>query len=206
MVKGFWGRKVGMTQIFADNKAVPVTAVDPSGWIVSQIKTTDKDGYNAVQVVYLRDRYQGQLFQQEWLANKSKYVRWTKEIALDQASETLQVGQIFDFSTIVKEKDLVNAMGISKGCGFAGVMHRHNFAGGPRSHGSMFNRRPGSISFMRSQGKVIKGKRMAGHMGVERHTVRNLEVVQVIAENNLVLVKGAVAGKPGSLIYIQKNG
>lgn len=207
MVNGFWGRKVGMTQVFsADNKVVPVTAVDASGWLVSQIKVQDKDGYNAIQVAFVRERYQGQTFQQEWLAHKSKYVRWIREIAVDQVPESLQVGQPFDFSQIVKEKDTVHVVGTTKGCGFAGVMHRHNFAGGPSSHGSMFNRRPGSISFMRSQGKVIKGKRMAGHMGVTRQTVRNLEVVQVIAENNLVLIKGAMAGKPGSLVYVRKNG
>lgn len=207
MVKGFWGRKVGMTQVFtADNKVVPVTAVDVSGWFVSQIKTEAKDGYNALQVVYLRDRYQGQTFQQEWLSAQSKYIRWIKEIAVDQVSESVQIGQPFDFSQVVKEKDLVNVVGTTKGCGFSGVMHRHNFAGGPSSHGSMFNRRPGSISFMRSQGKVIKGKRMAGHMGVTRHTTRNLEVVQITIDNNLVLLKGAMAGKPGSLVYVQRNG
>jgi large subunit ribosomal protein L3 len=207
MVKGFWGRKVGMTQVFtADNKVVPVTAVDASGWYVSQIKAADKHGYLAVQVAYPRERYQGQTFQQEWLANKSKYIRWIKEIGVDQLPESLQVGQPFDFSQIVKEKDSVCATGTTKGCGFSGVMHRHNFSGGPASHGSNFNRRVGSISFMRSQGKVIKGKRMAGHMGVTRHTVRGLEVVQVIPQDNLVLIKGAMAGKPGSLVYISKNG
>lgn len=207
MVNGFWCRKVGMTQVFtADNKVVPVTAVDASGWYVSQIKTEDKHGYNAVQVAYVREKYQGQSFQQEWLKEKSKYFRWVREIAVDQIPDTLQVGQMFDFSEVVKEKDQVNVVGTTKGCGFAGVMRRHKYAGGPSSHGSMFNRRPGSISFMRSQGKVIKGKTMAGHMGVTRKTVRNLEVVQVVAANNLVLIKGAMAGKPGSLVYVRKNG
>ncbi len=116
------------------------------------------------------------------------------------------MSQPFDFSTVVKAQDQVNVVGTTKGCGFAGVMRRHDFAGGVNSHGSMMGRRPGSISFMRSQGKVIKGKRMAGHMGVTRKTVRNLEVVQVNAQNNLVLIKGAMAGKPGSLVYVRKNG
>ncbi len=207
MVNGFWGRKVGMTQVFTgDNKVVPVTAVDASGWYVSQIKVQDKDGYNAIQVAYVREKYQGKTFQQEWLTQLSKHFRWVREIAVDQVPEALQIGQPFDFSQIVKEKDHVNVVGTSKGCGFAGVMHRHNFSGGRASHGSMLGRRAGSISFMRSQGKVIKGKRMAGHMGVTRQTVRNLEVVQVIAQNNLVLIKGAMAGKPGSLVYVRKNG
>jgi large subunit ribosomal protein L3 len=207
MVNGFWGRKVGMTQVFAgDNKVVPVTAVDASGWYVSQLKAQDKNGYCAIQVAYVREKYQGQTFQQEWLSSKSKYFRWVREIAVDQISESLQVGQAFDFSEVVKEKDQVNVVGTTKGCGFAGVMRRHKFTGGVGSHGSMLGRKPGSISFMRSQGKVIKGKRMAGHMGVTRKTVRNLEVVQVIAQNNLVLIKGAMAGKPGSLVYVRKNG
>ncbi|OGB86433.1 50S ribosomal protein L3 [candidate division TM6 bacterium RIFCSPHIGHO2_12_FULL_38_8] len=207
MVNGFWGRKVGMTQVFTqDNKVVPVTAVDGSGWYVSQLKSQDKDGYNAVQVAYVREKLQGKPFQQEWLANKSKHFRWVKEIAVDQLSETFAVGQPFDFSQVVKPQDHVNVVGTTKGCGFAGVMRRHKFSGGVNSHGSMMGRRPGSISFMRSQGKVIKGKRMAGHMGVIRKTVSNLEVVQVIPENNLVLIKGAMAGKPGSLVYVRKNG
>lgn len=206
MINGFWGRKVGMTQVFAgDNKVVPVTAVDASGWYVSQIKSLEKDGYNAVQVAYVREKYQGKTFQQEWLASKSKHFRWVKEIAVDQVSE-LVVGQPFDFSQVVKEQDQVNVVGTTKGCGFAGVMRRHKFSGGVASHGSMLGRRPGSISFMRSQGKVIKGKKMAGHMGMIRKTVRNLEVVQVIAKDNLVLIKGAMAGKPGSLVYVRKNG
>jgi large subunit ribosomal protein L3 len=207
MVNGFWCRKVGMTQVFTEgNKIVPVTAVDASGWFVSQIKTQDKHGYNAIQVAYVREKYQGETFQQEWLKQKSKYFRWVREIAVDQVPDTLQAGQAFDFSEVVKAKDQVNVVGTTKGCGFAGVMRRHKFAGGPGSHGSMLGRKPGSISFMRSQGKVIKGKRMAGHMGVTRKTVRNLEVVQVIAQNNLVLIKGAMAGKPGSLVYVRKNG
>ncbi len=207
MVNGFWGRKVGMTQVFAgDNKVVPVTAVDASGWYVSQIKLQDKDGYNAVQVAYVREKYQGKTFQQEWLQQKSKHFRWVREIAVDQISESIVVGQPFDFSAVVKPQDQVNVVGTSKGCGFAGVMRRHGFAGGVNSHGSMLGRRAGSISFMRSQGKVIKGKKMAGHMGVVRNTVRNLEVIQVNVQDNFVLIKGAMSGKPGSLVYVRKNG
>lgn len=207
MINGFWGRKVGMTQVFtADNKVVPVTAVDASGWWVSQVKVQDNDGYNAIQVAYVREKLQGQAFQMDWLKQKSKYFRWVREIMLEQLPTDIQVGQQFDFSSVVQPKDMVNVTGTTKGCGFAGVMRRHNFTGGVGSHGSMLGRRPGSISFMRSQGKVIKGKRMAGHMGVTRKTVRNLEVVQVVPQDNIVLIKGAMAGKPGSLVYVRKNG
>jgi len=207
MINGFWGRKVGMTQVFtADNKVVPVTAVDASGWWVSQVKVQDNDGYNAIQVAYVREKLQGKAFQMDWLKQKSKYFRWIREIALDQLPTDVQVGQQFDFSSIVQPKDMVNVTGTTKGCGFAGVMRRHKFTGGVASHGSMLGRKPGSISFMRSQGKVIKGKRMAGHMGVTRKTVRNLEVVQIVPQDNIVLIKGAMAGKPGSLVYVRKNG
>lgn len=207
MINGFWGRKVGMTQVFtADNKVVPVTAVDASGWWVSQIKSNEKDGYNAIQVAYVREKMQGQEFKVDWLKEKSKYFRWVREIALEQLPADIQVGQQFNFASIVQPKDVVNVTGTTKGCGFAGVMRRHNYSGGVSSHGSMLGRRPGSISFMRSQGKVIKGKTMAGHMGVTRKTVRNLEVVQVVPQDNIVLIKGAMAGKPGSLVYVRKNG
>jgi len=207
MINGFWGRKVGMTQVFsAENKVVPVTVVDASGWIVSQVKTLENDGYCAIQVAYIREKFQEKQFNLDWIKEKSKYFRWVREIELDQLAVDISVGQQFDFSSIVQPKDTVNVTGVTKGCGFAGVMRRHKFSGGLSSHGSMLGRRPGSISFMRSQGKVIKGKRMAGHMGMTRKMIRNLEVIQVVPSDNIVLIKGAMAGKPGSLVYVRKNG
>ncbi len=207
MINSFWGRKVGMTQVFtADNKVVPVTAVDASGWIVSQIKTQEKDGYNAVQVAYIREKLQDKPFEIDWLKNKSKNFRWVKEISLDKAPEAMEVGKPFDFSSVVQAKDLVNVTGTTKGCGFAGTMRRWNYSGGKGSHGDCLGRKPGSLSSFRSQGKVMKNKTMPGHMGVTRKTVRNLEIVQVNPQDNLVLIKGAMAGKPGSLVYVRKNG
>ncbi|MBI2345234.1 50S ribosomal protein L3 [Candidatus Dependentiae bacterium] len=207
MINGFWGRKIGMTQVFtADNKVVPVTAVDASGWIVSQVKREEKDGYNAIQVAYIREKMKNQSFQVEWLKEKSKYFRWVKEISVNQVPADIEVGKSFDFSTILQPKDVVNVTGITKGCGFAGTMRRHNYSGGKASHGDALGRKPGSLSFMRSQGKVMKNKTMAGHMGVTRKTIRNLEVIQIVPQDNLVLIKGAMAGKPGSLVYVRKNG
>jgi large subunit ribosomal protein L3 len=142
----------------------------------------------------------------DWLKQKSKYFRWVREITLAQVPENIQIGQQFDFSNTVQIKDLVNVTGTTKGCGFAGVMRRHGYAGGRGSHGSTLGRKPGSLSFQRSQGKVIKNKTMGGHMGVTRKTVRNLEVVQIVSQDNLILIKGAMAGKPGSLVYVRKNG
>lgn len=207
MIQGFWGRKVGMTQVFSeDNKVVPVTAIDASGWFVSQIKNEDSDGYKAIQVVCVRNKYKNESFQLSWLKQKSKYFLWVKEILVDQVPEDLKIGQSADFLNIVKEKDNVDIVGTTKGCGFAGVMRRHGYAGGPKSHGSGFKRKPGGIGFMCATGKVIKGKAMPGHMGVKRRTTKNLKVARVISDSNLILVKGSMAGKPGSLVYVRKCG
>lgn len=207
MMNGFWGRKVGMTQIFTeDNKVVPVTAVDASGWFVSQIKTKDKDGYDAVQVVYTRNKHQGKSFDKSWLKQKSKNFRWVREIAVNQLPDDIQIGSVFNFEAVVKQNDKVDVTGVTKGAGFAGVMRRHDFAGGPKSHGSSFKRRPGGISFMCANGKVIKGKAMPGHMGVNQRTTKNLKVAQIKSEDNLILIAGSLAGKPGSLVYVRKCG
>lgn len=207
MVQGFWGRKVGMTQIFSDdNKVVPVTAIDLSGWFVSQIKSEAKDGYNAIQVACVRNRYRGQSFNAEWLKQKAKYFLWVKEIATSDVQDSIKVGQVADFLNIVKESDLIDAIGVTKGAGFAGVMRRHGYAGGPKSHGSGFKRKPGGIGFMCANGKVIKGKAMPGHMGVNQRTSKGLKVARIIPESNLVLIKGSMAGKPGSLVYVRKCG
>ena len=207
MIQGFWGRKVGMTQVFSDdNKVVPVTAVDASGWFVSQVKTEERDGYNAVQVVYPRKKYQSETFKSDWLKKKSEHFRWVKEIALSEITDDINIGKAFDFSNIVAEKETVDVVGVTKGCGFSGVIRRHGYAGGPKAHGSGFKRRPGSIGFMCATGKVIKGKGMPGHMGVEQRTSKNLEVVQVKTDDSLFLIKGSMAGKPGSLVYIRRRG
>ncbi|MBM18164.1 MAG: 50S ribosomal protein L3 [Epsilonproteobacteria bacterium] len=207
MIQGFWGRKVGMTQIFSeDNKVVPVTAVDVSGWFVSQIKTEEKDGYNAVQVAYVRNKYQDASFEMDWLKNKAKYFRWVREIPFTQIVDDVEVGQAFNFSSIVTEKETVDVVGTTKGCGFAGVMRKHNYAGGPKGHGSMFKRKPGSIGFMCATGKVIKGKGMPGHMGVKRRTTKSLKVVQIKPDDSLILIKGSMAGKSGSLVFVRKCG
>jgi len=207
MIQGIWGRKVGMTQVFADDNAVvPVTVVDTSGWFVTQIKTEEVDGYTAIQVACLRKKYQGQPFAQEWLKNLKQYCLFIKEIAISALPEGLLVGSVVDLGTILAKDDSVDATGITKGCGFAGAVRRHGFAGGPKSHGSTFKKRPGSMGNMRATGKVIKGKRLPGHMGDKQRTVQKLQVVQVRSEDSIVLVKGSMAGKPGSLVFLRKRG
>jgi len=207
MIQGIWGLKVGMTQVFADDsKVVPVTVVNTAGWFVTQIKTTENDGYNAIQVACLRKKYQGQPFAQEWLKKLKLHCLFIKEISITELPEGLVVGSSIDLGNILAKDDSVDATGITKGCGFAGVMRRWDFAGGPKSHGSTFSRKPGSIGNMRATGKVIKGKKMPGHMGDKQRTTQKLQVVQVRSEDNIVLVKGSMAGKPGSLVFLSKRG
>ncbi|MGZ6251178.1 MAG: 50S ribosomal protein L3 [Candidatus Chromulinivorax sp.] len=207
MIQGIWGLKVGMTQIFAeDNTVIPVTVVDTAGWFVTQIKTEEKDGYNAIQVACLRKKYKGQEFVQDWLKQLKKYCLFIKEITVTVLPEGLEIGSAINLGTILAINDSVDATGTTKGCGFAGAVRRHGFAGGPASHGSTFKKRPGSMGNMRATGKVVKGKRLPGHMGDRRRTVQKLQVVQVRSEDNIVLVKGSMAGKPGSLVFLKKRG
>ena len=207
MIQGIWGRKVGMTQVFADDSSVvPVTVVNTAGWFLTQIKTVEVDGYNAIQVACPRKKYEGQPFAQEWLKKLKQHFLFIKEIAVTQLPEGMTVGSSIDLGSILAKDDSVDATGITKGCGFAGVIRRWGFAGGPKSHGSTFHRRPGSVGNMRATGKVIKGKKLPGHMGDKQRTVQKLQVVQVRAEENIVLIKGSMAGKPGALVFLRKRG
>lgn len=206
MMKSLWGHKVGMTQVFTDSKVVPVTVVNTAGWFILQIKTNEKDGYAALQVGYPRNRYQGKDFDSQWLKNKKKFFMHVKEVVVQAITEDMTIGSAVQTSTIIQSDDKVDVTGTTKGAGFAGVVRRHNYAGGPKSHGSKFGRKPGSLGFMCATGKVIKGKGLPGHMGNVTRTVQNLEIVQVREEDNLVLIKGSMAGKPGSLVHIKKRG
>lgn len=200
-----WGKKIGMTQIFSNNAVIPVTAIDVAHWIIVGIKTKERDGYGAVQVGLIKPRYADVAFDTVWLTQLQKYFHHIKEIAFDGDVATLVVGQPVDFNTIVNTGDFVDVMGITIGHGFAGVIKRHNFRGAPGSHGSDMGRRPGSSSSYRSQGKIIKGKKFPGHMGVDARVMKNLEIVAVDKDAHMVLVKGSVPGKSGSLLCIRKS-
>jgi large subunit ribosomal protein L3 len=204
MVAGLWGKKVGMTQVFVGDKVVPVTALDVGRLLVIRIKTEARDGYNAVQVGRIKDRYARESFSPEWLKDLKRYFSLIKECREDVAIEGLTPGQILDCSEVFTLGESVNLVGITKGAGFAGCVRRYGFGGGGGSHGSTVGRRPGSSSFMRSEGKVIKGKRMPGHMGVDRCTVRNSSVVRVDKETGVILVSGSVPGKGGSTVFVRK--
>jgi large subunit ribosomal protein L3 len=205
MVNGLWGKKIGMTQVFSEkNKVVPVTVIDVANWYVTQIKTKEKDGYNAAKLGCVKDKYADQSFSAQWLTEPRKYFSAFKEVPLDEGTEGLSIGQLADVASVFGKGDEVDVFGITKGAGFQGVVKRHGFSGGRASHGATFGRFTGSLSFMRSRGRVIKGKRMPGHMGVDRVMMKNLEVISVEPEARVVLVKGSVPGKTGSLVFVRK--
>ncbi len=205
MVSGIWGKKVGMTQVFDNDEVVPVTVIDVSDWVVTGIKTKERDGYNAIQVGCLRKRYSGQKPAASWMKKLNQYFGVVREIPVKELPAALTIGQPVDFFEELQVGEHVNVFGVTRGHGFAGVMKRWGFAGAPASHGATMGRRPGSLSFMRAQGRVIKGKKMPGHMGVQRRVMKNLDVVKVEKDGPVVMVKGSVPGHVGSLLYIQRQ-
>jgi large subunit ribosomal protein L3 len=204
MTQGIIGRKLGMTQICReDGKAEAVTAIEAGPCIVIQVKTAAKEGYNAVQLGFgqakrLNSPQQGHLKG----LGQFKYLR---EFRTDDV-DNIKLGDKVDVN-LFKAGDLVDITGVSKGKGFAGVVKRHHFAGGPKTHGqSDRHRAPGSIGATTSPGRVLKGKPMAGHMGNRRVTARHLEVFEADPTRNLLVVKGAVPGATNGLLLIRKSG
>lgn len=200
--KGLWGKKVGMTQVFHQDKVVPVTVVDVSNWLVTQIKTEETDGYNALKLGHVRKKFRNEAFSSEWLKKPAEYFSILREVFWDGAQE-VQIGQPVASQEILEVGKLVDAFGRTIGRGFAGAMKRHGFAGGRASHGSKIGRKPGSVGSFRSQGKVIRGKRLPGHMGDVQRMQAGLEVVQLNPEAKLVLIKGSMPGKAGSLVFLR---
>ncbi|WP_353685984.1 50S ribosomal protein L3 [Thermodesulfovibrio sp. 3462-1] len=202
-MRGILGRKVGMTQIFdEEGRIVPVTVIEAGPCWVVQVRSKDKDGYEAVQLGFKEVKKEKNIPKPLLGIFKKAGVppcRVLKEFKM----AGFNVGDKVTVE-IFSKGDVVSVRGISKGKGFQGVMKRHNFAGGPDSHGSMFNRAPGSIGASSFPSRVWKGKRMAGHMGNERVTVKNLKIVDVIPEQNLLLVKGAVPGGENGILEIWK--
>ncbi len=205
MIKGLLGRKIGMTQVFSEHgEVIPVTVIQAGPCVVTQIRTTDRDGYEAVQIGF-EQVPQRKLTkpQQGHLAAANMLVRHLREFSADDPSAHA-VGEIIKVD-MFQAGQLVDISGTSKGRGFAGVVKRHGFRGGPKTHGqSDRHRAPGSIGGGTSPGRVWKGQRMAGRMGGKRVTVQNLEVVDVIAEKNLLLVRGAVPGALNGLLHIRQ--
>lgn len=203
MISGIVGKKLGMSQIFTDNgRAEAVTAIEAGPCTVIQIKTKDKEKYDAVQIGFgeakrVNSPQRGHL-------NELGQFRYLREFRVDD-TEGIQVGDKVDVS-LFEVGDLVDVTGISKSKGFAGVVKRHHFAGGPKTHGqSDRHRHAGSIGASATPSRVFKGMKMAGHMGNDRVTARHLEVFQSDPERNLLLVKGAVPGSKNGLLLIKKS-
>ncbi|HKY33568.1 MAG TPA: 50S ribosomal protein L3 [Candidatus Polarisedimenticolia bacterium] len=212
-IEGLIGRKVGMTQIFREDGAVvPVTVLRAGPCVVVGRRTREKDGYEAVQLGLVERFSKSKLtrprrgvFDKKGLAP----LKTLREFRLgpggakegEDAGPSIGDRVMVDLFSSVRQVDVI---GVSKGKGFAGVMKRHHFRGGAATHGSMFHRAPGSIGSSAYPSRVFKGMRMGGHMGSDRVTVKNLDVVRIDAENNLLMVRGAVPGARGTLLLIRK--
>jgi large subunit ribosomal protein L3 len=205
MVDGLLGKKLGMTRLFTeDGRWIEVTVLETGPCTVVQRKTKEKDGYDAVQLGFGEVKEQRLKKPQKGHFQKAGVVpkRTLREFRVAEDSE-LQAGDELKVD-LFSAGERVDVIGTSKGRGFAGVMRRHGFKGGPGAHGSNFHRRPGSIGNSADPAEVYKNKRMPGHMGDRRITVQNLEVVTVDPERNLLLVRGAVPGANGGLITVSK--
>ena len=206
-VQGIIGRKVGMTQVYAeDGRAFPVTVIQAGPCVVVQRKAKDKDGYSAVQLGLVESR-------------KVKRVTKAMKGHFDKAGlppcRVLREFRVTDGAELkIDDKvsvegfnagDAISVTGVSRGMGFQGVVKRHHFRGGAATHGSMFHRAPGSIGASAFPSRTLKGMRAGGHMGSDRVTVKNLQVVRVDAPNNLLIVRGSVPGAGGSIVVIRKS-
>jgi len=203
-MRAILGKKLGMTQIFDENgDMIPVTVVEAGPCCVIQVKTREKDGYESLKVGYQEEKKQKRVNRpMRGVFEKAgvKPYRYIREIPYAEA----KVGDMITVE-VFQKGDRVKVSGISKGRGFQGVMKRHGFGGGPGSHGSMFNRAPGSIGQSAFPSKVWKNLRLPGHMGSRKVTVKNLVVVDVKADQNIMLLRGAVPGPKGGFLEIVKG-
>lgn len=205
MVQAILGRKLGMTQVWSeDDMLVPVTVIEAGPCVVTQVKTAKKDGYDAVQIGFgdiaekRVNRPQAGHFSKAGVEPRAHLA----EVRLGEGDDAMKVGDSVTVESFAEART-VHVSGTSKGKGFAGVMKRHNFRGGPGGHGSHAHREPGSVGQASTPSRIFRGVGMPGHMGSDTVTVRNLEVVKIDAEQNLMLVKGAVPGAKGALLTIR---
>jgi len=210
VIKGILGKKIGMTQIYdEDGRVSPVTVIQAGPCVVVQKKTEDKDGYSAIQLGFVEPRSKSK-------ANKALQghfgkadidpVKFVRELRLASTDDNgVEMGQEVKVD-ILRDVTKVDVTGVSKGKGFQGVMKRHGFGGGRATHGSMFHREPGGISMSAWPSRVFKGTRMPGQMGGDKVTVKNLKVVRIIEDQNLLLIKGAVPGAKSGYLVIRESG
>jgi large subunit ribosomal protein L3 len=200
---GLLGNKIGMTQIFDESgNVIPVTILKVGPCVITQIKTQLNDGYNSIQIGY--GNVSSKKLTQPELGHLKKFniqpLRYLKEFKV-QNNEDFKIGQVLNVDAF-SPGQLVNIRGKSIGKGTAGLQKRHNFARGPMTHGSKNHKEPGSIGMGTTPGRVFPGKRMAGQLGNEITTIRKLKIIQINAEENILVIKGAVPGKPGNLLSI----
>ena len=196
-----------MTQIFDEKRrVVPITVISLGKWIVCQVKISAKDGYAALQLGLLKKKYE--LFKPQWISAKQKYFEYLREVPIrEEDIQKYNIGQSITFEDLsFKKHSLVAVTGVSRGKGFQGVVKRWGFREGPKTHGSNFHRRPGSIGNMCSQGEVIKGKKLPGRAGGQTRTTKGLRGIRVDKENGCIFILGAVPGSKSSLIFICKQG
>jgi large subunit ribosomal protein L3 len=206
MVTGLIGRKVGMTQLFQpDGSVQPATVLKAGPCVVAQVKSVETDGYAAAQIglVDAKPSKENKPTTGHFKKAGVPPARVRREVTLTAEGEPVKPGDQVNVS-IFADGERVDIIGTSRGKGFQGVVKRHHFAGGRMSHGSMFHRAPGSIGASSYPSRVVKGMRMGGHMGSERVTVRNVKVLRVDAENNLLLLQGSVPGGPNGVVVIRK--
>jgi large subunit ribosomal protein L3 len=205
MISSLLGKKIGMTQVYdAQNVLIPVTVVEAGPCSVVQVKTVETDGYNAVQIGFSAKKPKNTSKAELGHAKKAGLdiaPRVLGEVRL-AAAPTLKVGDVVTV-TAFTEGQFVDVIGVSKGKGFQGVVKRFRVAGGPAAHGSMFHRRIGSIGMRQTPGRTWKNQSMPGHMGSERKTMQNLRVVKIIADKNLILVKGSIPGANGDEVIVR---
>ena len=206
MVTGLIGKKVGMTQLFtADGTVQPATVLKAGPCVVVQAKTVETDGYEAVQLGFVEARptRENKPSQGHFKKAGVPATRVRRELKLKAGGDPLKAGDQVNVS-IFANGERVDVIGTSRGKGFQGVVKRHHFRGGGASHGSMHHKAPGSIGASSYPSRVVKGMRMGGHMGAAQVTVRNLKVIRVDADNNLLLVEGSVPGGPNAIVVIRK--
>ena len=203
MVAGLLGNKIGMTQIFDESgNIIPVTILKVGPCVVTQIKTKKKDGYNSIQLGY--GNVSSKSLTQPELGHLQKSniqpLKYLKEFKVDE-NNTFEIGQVLDVNSFIPGQ-LINIQGKSIGKGFSGLQKRHNFSRGPMTHGSKNHREPGSIGMGTTPGRVLPGKKMAGQLGNKITTIKKLKIIQINLEENILVVKGSIPGKPGNLLSI----
>lgn len=205
MKKGLIGKKLGMTQVFSDEGAIPVTVIEAGPCVVIQKKSAGKDGYEAIQVGFGRKKPKNvtKPLQGHYKKADKGLFRFLKEFRVESSDE-YELGAELT-ADIFEVGDFVDVTGTSKGRGYAGVVKRHGFRGGRATHGSMFHRAPGSIGASADPSRVLKGRKLPGHMGDQRVTVQNLTVLGIRPEMNIILVKGAVPGTNNGIVLIRES-